>query len=106
MVERRTAAEVALFDQRDGEAALRGIAGDDQSVDTAADDEDVERVARERIEIAGHPVGCWVPPFDASLRASRAKSRGRAILSTCRASTLSATTGNTTSTISRSPGIR
>ena len=55
MIERGAAAEVAALDERDCEAALRAVTRDGQTMDAAADDEDVERLSGEPIEIASHP---------------------------------------------------
>src|ERR1700687_6049003 len=49
MVERGAASEVFALDECDREAALRAVIRDGQTVDAAADDEDVERLSGEPI---------------------------------------------------------
>ena len=54
VVERRAAAEIALVDERDLEAPLRGIPRDSRPVDAGTHDEEVELGGREPTRIASH----------------------------------------------------
>ncbi len=85
VVEGAAAAEIVALDERHRSAALRRVVRDRQAVDAAADDEHVERALGEPVRIAKH-VGLYYPAW--------------------RRSTKFARTGNSTSTISKSPGTR
>src|SRR5262245_20023917 len=54
MVEGGAASEVVALDERHRQAALGCVAGDRETVDAAAHDENVERGMREAIDIAVH----------------------------------------------------
>jgi hypothetical protein len=54
VVERRAAAEVVALDQRDRQAAQRGVVGDCQTVNAAAHDQDVEGAGGQLVQIARH----------------------------------------------------
>ena len=56
MVERRAAAEVVGFDQRDAEAAARGVVRARQPVDAPADDQQIVGAGLEPCQIAGSHV--------------------------------------------------
>ena len=52
MIERRGASEIAAFDERDRQPALRGVVGNGQPVDTAAHDEYIEIAVGEPREVS------------------------------------------------------
>ena len=54
MIERAAAPEVVALDQRHRQAALRRVVGDGQTVNAAADDEQIEGAGGETIEVANH----------------------------------------------------
>ena len=54
VIERRGGAEIAAIDQRDRQAALRGVVGDRQAVDPAAHHEHVEFAFGQPREISNH----------------------------------------------------
>ena len=56
VVEGQPAAEVGALDERDGQAALRGVVGGEQPVDAAADDEHIVAGRRQGLEGARHTV--------------------------------------------------
>jgi hypothetical protein len=57
-LKRAAAPEVAALDQRHRQAALRRVVGDGQTVDAAADDEQIEGARGEPVEVADH-VARW-----------------------------------------------
>ena len=54
VVEGRAAPEVGALDERHRQAALRGVVGDGQAVDAAADDKDVEGTTCELVKVSPH----------------------------------------------------
>ena len=54
MVERQAAPEVAGLNQRDRQPALRGIEGGEQSVNPAADDEQIPPAPGEGVRLSVH----------------------------------------------------
>ena len=57
MIERRGGAEIAAIDERNGQAALRGVVGDRQAVDAAAHHEHVEFAFGKPRKISNH---AWI----------------------------------------------
>ena len=54
VIEGGAAAEIGALDECDGQAALRGVVGDRQAVDAAADDEHIKRTTGELVEVTLH----------------------------------------------------